>query len=152
MEEEGTCRLIAAALGSCCSFHFLRGMGGSSLPLLSTHTRRTGGLGSSDDPNTSAHVHTHTHTHTIQVDSALVTIDFPPTREPFTVAAADLRRVVSTGFGQRRKMLRQSLKHLLKVHASAPSPMHACMHAYPPYHTHTHAHSPHSHPYPHART
>lgn len=49
-----------------------------------------------------------------KVDSALVTIDFPDTREPFPCAAADLRRVITTAFNQRRKMLRQSLKTLLK--------------------------------------
>ena len=47
-----------------------------------------------------------------KVDSALVTIDFLPSREPFPVAAKDLRRVVTTAFQQRRKMLRQSLKSL----------------------------------------
>lgn len=48
-----------------------------------------------------------------KVDSALVSIDFPTTREPFDVSAADLRRVLSVSFQQRRKMLRQSLKTLL---------------------------------------
>lgn len=49
-----------------------------------------------------------------KVDSALVTIDFPETREPFDVSARDLRRVITAAFQQRRKMLRQSLKVLLK--------------------------------------
>lgn len=49
-----------------------------------------------------------------KVDSALVTLDFPLSREPFSVSAADLRRVVNTAFNQRRKMLRQSLKAILK--------------------------------------
>jgi ribosomal RNA small subunit methyltransferase A len=48
-----------------------------------------------------------------KVESALVTIDFAPEREPFPCSAADLRKVVTTGFQQRRKMLRQSLKSLL---------------------------------------
>ena len=47
-----------------------------------------------------------------KVDSALVTIDFLPSREPFPVAAKDLRRVVTTAFQQRRKMLRSSLAKL----------------------------------------
>ena len=48
-----------------------------------------------------------------KVDSAMVTVDFPPTREPFPVAAADLRRTITTAFSQRRKMMRSSLKTLL---------------------------------------
>lgn len=48
-----------------------------------------------------------------KVDSALCTIDFPKTREPFSCSATDLRRVITTAFQQRRKMLRQSLKELL---------------------------------------
>jgi 16S rRNA (adenine1518-N6/adenine1519-N6)-dimethyltransferase len=50
-----------------------------------------------------------------KVDSALCTIDFPATREPFPCAASDLRKVITTAFQQRRKMLRQSLKELLKT-------------------------------------
>lgn len=49
-----------------------------------------------------------------KVDSALVTIDFPESREPFPVNAADLRTVINVAFNQRRKMLRQSLKSVLK--------------------------------------
>ena len=49
-----------------------------------------------------------------KVDSALCVIDFSPSREPFPCAAADLRRIITTSFQQRRKMLRQSLKPLLK--------------------------------------
>jgi 16S rRNA (adenine1518-N6/adenine1519-N6)-dimethyltransferase len=49
-----------------------------------------------------------------KVDSALVTIDFMPSREPFNVSARDLRRVITAAFQQRRKMLRQSLKEILK--------------------------------------
>jgi len=48
-----------------------------------------------------------------KVDSALCTIDFVDEREPFPCAAADLRRVITTAFQQRRKMLRQSLKKLI---------------------------------------
>jgi 16S rRNA A1518/A1519 N6-dimethyltransferase RsmA/KsgA/DIM1 with predicted DNA glycosylase/AP lyase activity len=54
-----------------------------------------------------------------KVDSALCVIDFWPTREPFPCAAADLRRVITAAFQQRRKMLRQSLKPLLKEAAEA---------------------------------
>jgi 16S rRNA (adenine1518-N6/adenine1519-N6)-dimethyltransferase len=48
-----------------------------------------------------------------KVDSALCTIDFPPTREQFPVSEADLRRVITTSFQQRRKTLRNSLHGLL---------------------------------------
>lgn len=46
-----------------------------------------------------------------QVDSALVTMDFTkPHRDLYSVSGEKLRKVVSTAFRQRRKMLRQSLK------------------------------------------
>ena len=46
-----------------------------------------------------------------QVDSALVTMDFTqPHRDLYSVSGDKLRKVVTTAFRQRRKMLRQSLK------------------------------------------
>ena len=50
---------------------------------------------------------------TAQVDSALCTIDFAAERDPLACSSADLRRVLTTAFQQRRKMLRQSLKPIL---------------------------------------
>lgn len=48
------------------------------------------------------------------VDSALVTLDFTkPHSELHRCRGEDLRRVVTTAFRQRRKMMRQSLKELL---------------------------------------
>jgi len=64
-----------------------------------------------------------------KVDSALVTIDFScPHRDLHSVSGAKLRRVVSTAFRQRRKMLRQSLKELLQEPEVRSLPEHwACL-------------------------
>lgn len=52
----------------------------------------------------------------LQVDSALVTIDFTkPHKDLRSVSGDKLRKVVSTAFRQRRKMLRQSLKGWRKI-------------------------------------
>ena len=51
-----------------------------------------------------------------KVDSALVTIDFSkPHPELHSVEGEHLRRVITTAFRQRRKMMRQSLKELLRA-------------------------------------
>lgn len=48
-----------------------------------------------------------------KVFSALVTLDFPETKEEFGISESDLRYVITTTFQQRRKMIRNSLQSVL---------------------------------------
>lgn len=50
-----------------------------------------------------------------KVTSALVVLDFPENRKQLPVDSRKLRIVINTAFGKRRKMLRQSLKGILKA-------------------------------------
>lgn len=49
-----------------------------------------------------------------KVFSALCTLDFPEKKEKFPVSESDLRRVITTSFQQRRKMIRNSLQLILE--------------------------------------
>jgi len=57
-----------------------------------------------------------------KVDSAMMKVDFAGKKPPQGVKRSDLRQVLKTTFQQRRKMLRQSLKPLLKEHPGVELP------------------------------